>query len=153
MEHRRSTQQQNASLTSHPTKPFCWVTHTSKVYTKISKNVDQTCTDKTPAGSRLSVCCGGGRKEWVSEWVGRDVWGWREAADRLSVCLRTHWWLKWPPLFRGPNMHVPLVNSTLQLLHSELSFYFSTARPHKELSPNLFTALYCLQSNGAHTSR
>lgn len=150
MEHRGSTQQQNASLTSHPTKPLCWVTHTRKVYTKISKNVDQTCTDKTPAGFKALAVVEGEEK---SDCVGRDVWGWREAADRLSVCLRTHWWLKWPPLFRGPNMHVPLVNSTLQLLHSELSLHFSAARPHKELSPNLFMALYCLKSNGAHTSR
>lgn len=148
MEHRRSTQQQNALFTSHPTKPFCWVTHTSKVYTKISKNVDQTCTDKTPAGSRLSVLWRGRKR--VSERGCVEVGG---AADRLSVCLRIHWWLKWPPLFRGPNMHVPLVNSTLQLLHSELSFYCSMARPHKELNPNSFMVLYCLKSNGAHTSR
>lgn len=145
MERRRSTLQQNGSLTSYPTKLFCCVTHASRVYTKVSKNVDQTWT-KRPAGFKVLLCCGrrgkGGMNGNTQDWGGA-------AADRLSVCLRTHWWLKWPPLFRGPNMHVPLVNSTLQLLHSELNFY-GAARPHKELY--LFMALYCLESNGALTS-
>lgn len=31
-----------------------------------------------------------GRGEDRREQVSREGWGWREAADRLSVCLRTH---------------------------------------------------------------
>lgn len=58
-----------------------------------------------------------------------------------------------PTLLGGPNMHVPLVNSTLQLLCSGLGFYFGAAWTHKELSPNLFMVVRCLKWSGAHTSR
>lgn len=97
MEHRRSTQQQNALFTSHPTKPFCWVTHTSKVYTKISKNVDQTCTDKTPAGSRLSVLWKGRKR--VSEWGCVEVGG----SCRQALCVFAHTLMaEMTPSLQGP---------------------------------------------------
>lgn len=73
---------------------------------------------------------------------------------RQALCVFAHTLMAEMTLsLQGPQHACAISEFHTRLLHSEHSFYFSVARPHKELSPNLFTALYCLKSNGAHTSR
>lgn len=105
MEHCGSTQHQNASLTSYPTKAFCWVTHTSKVYSKISKNVDQTCRDKNACWFEALYCGGVGGRKRVTEWAWTCS-GWSGVVGgscRQALCVFAHTLMaEMTPSLQGP---------------------------------------------------